>query len=118
MAFRGQSSVVLVWVSAVVKKSSSVSKLSPPKRSASPLVGAQDSFGKCSKVLVIKDGWESEELKDALDTCLSCKGCKSDCPAHVDMASYKAEFLSHYHETNSEATSSIDYGTYWLIGRH
>ena len=41
----------------------------------------------------IKDGWKSEEVKEALDLCLSCKGCKSDCPTNVDMATYKAEFL-------------------------
>jgi FAD/FMN-containing dehydrogenase/Fe-S oxidoreductase len=47
---------------------------------------------------VIKDGWQSEEVKDALEWCLACKGCKSDCPTHTDMAAYKAEFLSHYYE--------------------
>ncbi|MEJ8850088.1 FAD-binding and (Fe-S)-binding domain-containing protein [Variovorax rhizosphaerae] len=47
---------------------------------------------------VITDGWRSEEVKEALSMCLACKGCKSDCPTHVDMATYKAEFLSHYHE--------------------
>ncbi|WP_020574685.1 FAD-binding and (Fe-S)-binding domain-containing protein [Actinopolymorpha alba] len=46
---------------------------------------------------VIKDGWRSPEVREALDLCLSCKGCKTDCPVNVDMASYKAEFLSkHY----------------------
>lgn len=47
---------------------------------------------------VIHDGWQSEEVKAALDMCLACKGCRSDCPTHVDMATYKAEFLSHYYE--------------------
>ncbi len=47
---------------------------------------------------VIRDGWKSEEVFDALDLCLSCKGCKGDCPVNVDMATYKAEFLSHYYE--------------------
>jgi Fe-S oxidoreductase/FAD/FMN-containing dehydrogenase len=59
---------------------------------------------------VIIDGWESRELKEALDTCLSCKGCKSDCPAHVDMASYKAEFLSHYHEKNTRPRQALTMG--------
>jgi len=45
----------------------------------------------------ITDGWRSTEVKDALDLCLSCKGCKSDCPVDVDMATYKAEFLSHHY---------------------
>jgi FAD/FMN-containing dehydrogenase/Fe-S oxidoreductase len=47
---------------------------------------------------VIADAWRSEEVRESLDLCLSCKGCKSDCPAGVDMASYKAEFLHHHHE--------------------
>lgn len=46
---------------------------------------------------VITDGWRSEEVREALDLCLSCKGCASDCPVHVDMATYKTEFLhQHY----------------------
>ncbi len=45
---------------------------------------------------VIGDGWRSEEVKESLDLCLACKGCKHECPVRVDMATYKAEFLSHY----------------------
>jgi FAD/FMN-containing dehydrogenase/Fe-S oxidoreductase len=41
--------------------------------------------------------WRDEGVKEALDLCLACKGCKGDCPVRVDMASYKAEFLSHYY---------------------
>ncbi len=47
---------------------------------------------------VIRDGWKSEAVKEALELCLACKGCRSDCPTHVDMATYKAEFLSHYYK--------------------
>jgi Fe-S oxidoreductase len=43
-------------------------------------------------------GWRDEHVKEALDLCLACKGCKSDCPVKVDMATYKSEFLSHYYE--------------------
>jgi len=49
---------------------------------------------------VIKDGWQNEAVKESLDLCLACKGCKSDCPVGVDVATYKAEFLSHYYESN------------------
>ena len=45
---------------------------------------------------VINHGWRDERVKEALDLCLACKGCKGDCPVNVDMATYKAEFLSHY----------------------
>ena len=45
----------------------------------------------------LRDGWRSQEVKEALDLYLACKGCKSDCPMNVDMATYKAEFLSHYY---------------------
>jgi FAD/FMN-containing dehydrogenase/Fe-S oxidoreductase len=45
-----------------------------------------------------KDAWRDENVKDSLDLCLACKGCKGDCPVSVDMATYKAEFLSHYYE--------------------
>lgn len=45
---------------------------------------------------VLPEAWKSEEVKEALELCLSCKGCKGDCPVNVDMATYKAEFLAHY----------------------
>ena len=47
---------------------------------------------------IVRDGWKDEQVKKALDLCLSCKACKSECPANVDIATYKAEFLSHYYE--------------------
>src|SRR6202030_816591 len=47
---------------------------------------------------VIRDGWRDQHVKDSLDLCLACKGCKSDCPVGVDVATYKSEFLSHYYE--------------------
>jgi FAD/FMN-containing dehydrogenase/Fe-S oxidoreductase len=63
---------------------------------------------------VIRDGWRSEEVKESLDLCLACKGCKSDCPVGVDVATYKAEFLSHYYEgrvlpLNAYAFGHIDF---------
>jgi FAD/FMN-containing dehydrogenase/Fe-S oxidoreductase len=59
---------------------------------------------------IIKDGWNSEEVKASLDLCLSCKGCKSDCPVAVDLATYKAEFLSHYHEKHHRPLSDFAFG--------
>jgi len=56
---------------------------------------------------VIKDGWRSEAVKESLDLCLACKGCKSDCPVGVDLATYKSEFLSHYYETNRRPLSAL-----------
>ena len=47
---------------------------------------------------VVRDGWRDENVKKSLDLCLACKGCKSDCPVGVDVATYKAEFLSHYYQ--------------------
>jgi FAD/FMN-containing dehydrogenase/Fe-S oxidoreductase len=55
---------------------------------------------------VIRGGWKNEEVKESLDLCLACKGCKSDCPVGVDMATYKAEFLSHYYEGRSRPRSA------------
>ena len=45
----------------------------------------------------IRDGWRSEEVRDALELCLSCKACKSECPVNVDMSTYKMEFLYHHY---------------------
>jgi FAD/FMN-containing dehydrogenase/Fe-S oxidoreductase len=59
---------------------------------------------------VITDGWRSEEVKEALDACLACKGCRSECPTHTDMASYKAEFLSHYYEHARRPRQAIFFG--------
>ena len=49
----------------------------------------------------ITTGWESQEIAEALDLCLACKACKSECPVSIDMASYKAEFLAHHYERRS-----------------
>jgi Fe-S oxidoreductase len=46
---------------------------------------------------VIRNGWRNREVKAALELCLSCKACKSECPVNVDMATWKAEFLGHYY---------------------
>ncbi len=59
---------------------------------------------------VLTDGWQSEAVKDALHLCLACKGCKSDCPVNVDMATYKAEFLAHYYEKKKRPINAYAFG--------
>lgn len=58
----------------------------------------------------IRDGWKSEAVKESLDFCLACKGCKSECPVNVDIATYKAEFLYHYFKGKMRPLSA------WLFG--
>ena len=55
-------------------------------------------------------GWKDEAVFDALDLCLSCKGCKGECPVDVDMATYKAEFLSHYYEGRPRPIHAYAFG--------
>ncbi|MFD5287729.1 FAD-binding and (Fe-S)-binding domain-containing protein [Streptomyces rochei] len=61
---------------------------------------------------VVTDGWRSTEVRDALDLCLSCKGCRSDCPVEVDMATYKAEFLHHHYAGRRRPAAHYTMG--WL----
>ncbi|HEY6969184.1 MAG TPA: FAD-binding and (Fe-S)-binding domain-containing protein [Candidatus Angelobacter sp.] len=58
--------------------------------------------------------WKNDHVKEALDLCLACKACKSECPLNVDMATYKAEFLSHYYEGRVRPRSAYAMGfIYW-----
>ena len=59
---------------------------------------------------VLRDGWKDEQIKKSLDLCLSCKSCKSECPANVDLATYKAEFLSHYYEGRRRPLAAYAFG--------
>ncbi len=61
---------------------------------------------------VITGGWRSTEVRDALDLCLACKGCRKDCPVDVDMATYKAEFLSHHYQGRLRPAAHYSMG--WL----
>lgn len=61
----------------------------------------------------VEGGWKSEEVKEALDLCLACKGCKGECPVQVDMATYKAEFLAHYYKGKLRPRHAYFFG---LIG--
>jgi Fe-S oxidoreductase len=62
----------------------------------------------------VTDGWRSDAVKDALDLCLACKGCKTDCPANVDMATYKAEFLAHHWQGRQWRRPRSDLALGWL----
>jgi FAD/FMN-containing dehydrogenase/Fe-S oxidoreductase len=67
-------------------------------------------FEMLEQKVIGKNGWHDKHVKQALDLCLSCKGCKSDCPVNVDMAKYKAEFLSHYHKYHLRHRSAYVFG--------
>ena len=59
---------------------------------------------------VLSDSWKNEEVKEALDLCLSCKACKSECPTNVDLATYRAEFLAHYFEGRRRPLEAYAFG--------
>src|SRR5690606_14707469 len=66
---------------------------------------------------VIKDGWRSHAVHEALDLCLACKGCKKDCPVNVDMATYKAEFMAHYYQRRLHPRHAYSMGLIWWWSR-
>ncbi len=66
---------------------------------------------------VITDGWRSTEVRDALDLCLSCKGCGADCPVGVDVATYKSEFLHHHYRRRIRPASHYSMGWLPLLSR-
>jgi FAD/FMN-containing dehydrogenase/Fe-S oxidoreductase len=66
---------------------------------------------------VVTDGFRSDEVHEALDLCLSCKGCKGDCPVSVDMATYKAEFLSRHYKRRLRPAPAYSMGLIMLHAR-
>lgn len=59
---------------------------------------------------VLQGGWNEPAVKEALDLCLSCKGCKKECPVKVDMAAYKAEFLWHWFQHHRRPLAAHAFG--------
>ncbi|MDH3025171.1 FAD-binding and (Fe-S)-binding domain-containing protein [Gordonia alkanivorans] len=60
----------------------------------------------------VDDGWRSPEVAEALELCLSCKACSTDCPTGVDMATYKSEFLDHHYRRRLRPLSHYSLG--WM----
>ncbi len=59
---------------------------------------------------ILPDGFRNEQVKEALDLCLSCKACKTECPVNVDMATWKSEFLAHYFEGRRHPLAHYAFG--------
>ena len=66
---------------------------------------------------VVPETWRNEEVKEALDLCLSCKGCAVDCPTHVDMGTYKSQFLHEYYRGRLRPRSAYALGLLPWVGR-
>jgi Fe-S oxidoreductase len=56
---------------------------------------------------LIDNLWRSQAVEEALDLCLACKGCKSDCPVRVDLATYKSEFRSRHYKGRPHSAYSM-----------
>jgi FAD/FMN-containing dehydrogenase/Fe-S oxidoreductase len=59
---------------------------------------------------VLRGAWKEQKVKESLDLCLSCKACKAECPTNVDIATYRAEFLSHYYENRRRPLHAYAFG--------
>ena len=81
-----------------------------PKKSGTRPAGARTFCWRCSGGGPIEGGFRDEAVKESLDLCLACKGCKGDCPVNVDIATYKAEFLSHYYARRLRPRSAYAFG--------
>ena len=60
----------------------------------------------------VDEGWRSTDVAEALELCLSCKACSTDCPTGVDMATYKSEFLDHHYRRRLRPLSHYSLG--WM----
>ncbi|MFI5156959.1 MAG: FAD-linked oxidase C-terminal domain-containing protein, partial [Chitinophagales bacterium] len=64
-----------------------------------------------------RNPFDHPEIYEVMDLCLSCKGCKSECPSNVDVAKLKAEFLQHYYDANGVPIRSRLIGSYSSLSR-
>jgi len=65
---------------------------------------------------VVAKGWRDTHVREALDLCLACKGCRNECPVNVDMATYKSEFLAHYYAGRLRPVTAYSMGwIYWWV---
>jgi Fe-S oxidoreductase len=63
---------------------------------------------------VLGEGFRNNEVKEALDLCLSCKACKTECPVNVDIATWKSEFLAHHYAGKLHPLHHYDF---WFMDR-
>jgi FAD/FMN-containing dehydrogenase/Fe-S oxidoreductase len=79
--------------------------------------------GRANALRAVLDGrlppeeMESERLREVMDLCISCKGCKAECPSNVDMARLKSEYLALYHEKRPYSLRDRMMARPWIAGR-
>ncbi len=59
---------------------------------------------------LLTGGWRDKHVKESLELCLACKGCKGECPVNVDLATYKAEFMAHYYRRRLRPPAAYGFG--------
>jgi Fe-S oxidoreductase len=79
--------------------------------------GRAKLFGELFQGETTIESWRNKDVFEALDLCLSCKGCATDCPTQVDMATYKSEFLHHYYARRLRPRSAYATGLLPWTGR-
>lgn len=65
----------------------------------------------------LRGAMHDPHVKEALDLCLACKACKSECPVNVDMATYKAEYLAHYYRRHWRPLAAHAFGFIDVLAR-
>ena len=111
LAGSGGGSGAWAWASAVATRRARCAPPSRPRaRSATPPAAGRGCSWRCSRARRLPASWRSEEVREALDLCIACKGCESECPVRVDIASYKAEFMAHHYAGRLRPRSMYAFG--------